>query len=82
MTVHVYVTQHLTFHMIIRVTNNTSGKSFKLKMLHCRAIAFTVGTTTDTENAHVYESHLGEMFVSSCSCIGSKCASKKCMPTV
>ena len=52
----VCVTQHLTFRVIIRATNDTNllskrmkvenFKRFSLKMLRCEARAFPVGTTT------------------------------------
>ena len=49
----VSVTQHLTFDVIIRATNDTNlnsgGRKFKrfsLKMLCCEARAFPVGTAT------------------------------------
>ena len=53
----VSATQHLTFHTIIHATNDTklafsvavkvkNFKRFSLKMLHCEARAFPVGTAT------------------------------------
>ena len=53
-SVSVSVTQHLTFDVIIRATNDTNTfsavdenfKRFSLKMLRCEARAFPVSTAT------------------------------------